>query len=292
MFQSMGGDAMIGQSTINVKSGGTGRLSTSFAALMFLAFILALSSVIELLPVAALTGVLFMVVVYTFDWSCIGLISGLELRLGRAGDAEAKAQASKARSMSIGCNGGRARWQDSLLIIMVSVVTVFTNLAYAVISGVFLAALLYAWDTSQMIVVETKLSDDGSEKTYAVSGPFFFASDRAFKNYFTTSADPDVIVIDCTRAVMLDYSAIAALSTLGARYSSLGKVCKVKVEGAVSIRLVNLVGRHLSGNVLLEVVGSDEHVVSFTPTEPLGQPPKTKMAQSSSPQVHPAPHQM
>lgn len=265
MFQSMGGDAMIGQSTINVKSGGTGRLSTSFAALMFFAFILALSDVVELLPTAALTGVLFMVVIYTFDWSCLGLMSGLELRLGRAGDDEAKAQAAKARAIK--CNSGRSRWQDSMLILLVSGVTVATNLAVAVISGVFLAALLYAWDTSQLIKVETKLSEDGKEKTYVVSGPFFFASDRAFKNYFTTSADPDVVIIDCTRADMLDYSPIAALSTLGARYSSLGKTCKVKVGGAASIQLVNLVGRHLSANVLVEIVGGDEHVVLISPQE-------------------------
>jgi SulP family sulfate permease len=258
MFQSMGGDAMIGQSTINVKSGGTGRLSTSFAAVMFLIFILALSSVIELLPIAALTGVLFMVVIYTFDWSCLGLMSGVELRLGRAGTPEAKAAAAAARSR-IQCTGGRSRWQDSFLIIMVTLVTVLTNLAYAVILGVITAALLHAWDTSTHIDVKTSLSANGATKTYTVTGPLFFASDRAFKNYFATKADPPNIIVDCTGAVLYDYSAIAALGSLGQRYADLNKQCTIKIQGEVSSKLVKLMGRHLQ-NVKVEEVDAPQNV--------------------------------
>ena len=250
MFQSMGGDAMIGQSTINVKSGGIGRLSTTFAAIMFLFFILALSSIIELLPVAALTGVLFMVVIYTFDWSCLGLMSGLELRAGRGGGVEGEEAAAKARASK----AGRARWQDSLLIVLVTVITVWTNLAYAVIIGVLVAAILYAWDTSTMITVVSSMSADGDTKTYTVCGPFFFASDRAFKNYFTTSADPQNIIIDCTHAVLHDFSAIAALNSLGERYSTQGKVCTVIIQGKQSEDLVDLLGRRLQ-NVTVEIAG-------------------------------------
>ena len=252
MFQSMGGDAMIGQSTINVKSGGVGRLSTTFAAIMFLFFILALSTVIELLPVAALTGVLFMVVIYTFDWSCIGLISGLELKVGRANDEEAIKEAAKVRMLK----SGRCRWQDSLLIVMVTVVTVWTNLAIAVIIGVVIASILHAWDTSDHLKVTTSTDASGCTKTYAVTGPFFFASDRAFKNYFTTSADPQNVVIDCTSAILHDYSAIAALNSLGERYASQDppKSCLVKISGGTSADLVALHGRKLR-NVDIEIEG-------------------------------------
>ncbi len=253
MFQSMGGDAMIGQSTINVKSGGVGRLSTTFAAIMFLFFILALSTVIELLPVAALTGVLFMVVIYTFDWSCLGLMSGLELRVGRSGDEEAMEEAAKVRSMK----AGRCRWQDSLLIVMVTVVTVWTNLAIAVIIGVIVAALLHAWDTSDHLKVITSTDKGSRTKTYFVSGPFFFASDRAFKNYFTTSADPQNVVIDCTSAILHDYSAIAALNSLGERYAAQDKVCIVKIQDETSKNLIDLHGRKLK-NVSVEVLGETD----------------------------------
>lgn len=237
MFQSMGGDAMIGQSTINVKSGGIGRLSTTFASIMFFIFILALSSVIELVPVAALTGVLFMVVIYTFDWSCLQLMTGDIPELLKTG----KITPAGARN--------RCRWQDSLLIILVTVVTVLTNLAIAVTFGVVVAALLYAWDTSTALTLET--SERNGVKTYEFSGPLFFASDRAFKNYFVVGEDPDEVLIDLRKAILRDYSAVAALNSLGARYAAAGKKLRVAIAGAESTKLVALFGNRLK-NVELE----------------------------------------
>lgn len=233
MFQSMGGDAMIGQSTINVKSGGTGRLSTTFASVMFLIFIVAASSVIELVPVAALTGVLFMVVIYTFDWSCLGLMSG-DLRA-----------AWKDRSFKK-LPGSRCRLQDSFLIILVSVVTVLTNLAIAVVIGVILAALMHSWqDSTTLRLIRTQDHDD--ERVYVFEGPLFFASDRAFKNFFDVANDPPRVVIDLTSVHLKDYSALAALNSLVERYKEQDKTLAVRTLSSSNGTIVELFGARLSG---------------------------------------------
>jgi MFS superfamily sulfate permease-like transporter len=257
---ALGGDAMIGQSTINVQSGGIGRLSTTFASLMFLAFILALSSVIEAMPIAALTGILFMVVINTFDWSCLGLMSGVDMRLTfgcgevRKDKVEPEEQEPpvSAAVASLRTTNGRARVQDSALIVLVTVVTVWTDLAIAVILGVIVAALLYAWESSADLEVEVETAPDNQTKTYTALGPLFFSSDRAFKNYFTISADPPTVIIDLRLCTMRDYSALAAVNAIGLRYSSLKKTCVVKVGGEGNLRLLRLFGRRLQ-NVRLEV---------------------------------------
>ncbi|KAK3288805.1 hypothetical protein CYMTET_3732 [Cymbomonas tetramitiformis] len=151
IFSSMGGDAMIGQSTINVKSGGIGRLSTTFAALMFWFFILAASSVIELVPISALVGVLFMVVIYTFDWSCLPLMAGERAsRLLYTADPAAPCFVVRQKFHQ---PKGRAPASDSFLIVLVTVVTVLTNLAYAVIAGVLVACVMFSWKFSDRLQV-------------------------------------------------------------------------------------------------------------------------------------------
>lgn len=271
---SLGGDAMIGQSTINVQSGGVGRLSTTFASLMFLAFILALSSVIEAMPIAALTGILFMVVINTFDWSCLPLMTGIncnkaticyggakkdevdEVERAQAQEREKQAVTVSPEVASLEETNGRARVQDSALIVLVTVVTVWTDLAIAVILGVVVAALLYAWESSADLHVDMTASPDGQTKTYTAIGPLFFSSDRAFKNYFTISADPPTVIIDLRLCTMRDYSALAAVNAIGLRYHSLKKKCVVKVAGEGNLRLLKLFGRRLQ-NVQLEVEKMD-----------------------------------
>lgn len=120
-----------------------------------------------------------------------------------------------------------------------------------------MAALLHAWDTSTDLTVTTSEDAGSCTKTYTVKGPFFFASDRAFKNYFTTSADPQNVIIDCTGAILHDYSAIAALNSLGERYTAQDKNCLVKIKEETSVNLVNMVGRRLK-NVNVEIVGDNE----------------------------------
>jgi len=266
---------MIGQSTINVQSGGIGRLSTTFASLMFFAFILALSSAIEAMPIAALTGILFMVVLNTFDWSCLGLMSGIEWKLtfgSRSAAGKATVEPAPITHADVTATtrerSGRARWQDSLLIILVTVVTVWTDLAIAVILGVIVAALMHVWESSGDLRVVTTTSSDGQTKTYAATGPLFFSSDRAFKNYFTISADPPTVIIDMRFCTMHDYSALAAINALGLRYDALGKICVVKIAGAANLRLLRLFGRRLR-HVRLEVDAGDEEDIPDPAITPL-----------------------
>ena len=228
MFQSMGGDAMIGQSTINVKSGGIGRLSTTFAAVMFLIFIVAASSVIELVPIAALTGVLFMVVIYTFDWTSLTLMAG-DLR-----------DAIMRKAVPV----ARCRWQDSLLIVLVTGVTVATNLAIAVVLGVILASLFYAWENSVTLKCRTRVGTDG-EKVYEFDGPLYFASDRAFKCNFLIAEDPESVVADLTRVPIKDYSGLAALKSLAGRYADAEKKFVVRLRRAENAFIVDLLGKKM-----------------------------------------------
>ncbi|XRB04866.1 sulfate permease [Pycnococcus provasolii] len=240
MFQSMGGDAMIGQSTINVKSGGIGRLSTTFASVMFLIFIVAASSVIELVPIAALTGVLFMVVIYTFDWTSLTLMVG-DLR---------EALSSKASPKM------RCRWQDSLLIILVTGVTVATNLAIAVVLGVIVAALFYAWENSTSLSCRTYIGSAG-EKVYEFAGPLYFASDRGFKCNFLIAKDPAEVVADLTRVQIKDYSGLAALNSLGGRYTDMEKKLTVRLTRRDNAFIIDLLGKRLE-NVVLDWVDDGE----------------------------------
>ena len=122
----------------------------------------------------------------------------------------------------------------------------------AVILGVILAALLFAWESSAELRVEVETSPDAQTKTYTAFGPLFFSSDRAFKNYFTISADPPTVIIDLRLCSMRDYSALAAVNAIGLRYASLKKTCVVKVGGEGNLRLLRLFGRRLQ-NVRLEV---------------------------------------
>mmetsp|Transcript_43007 Transcript_43007/g.97249 ORF Transcript_43007/g.97249 Transcript_43007/m.97249 type:complete len:610 (+) Transcript_43007:509-2338(+) len=333
MFQSMGGDAMIGQSTINVKSGGIGRLSTTFAAVMFFAFILVLSTVIELVPISALTGILFMVVIYTFDWSCLPLMIGVDveralgdltgkpkepdtpksrdstepgtpksrdlleeakseyeiedfsasstmlidsirsiepIRNGRASEAvrhrqnrpskdplSALASIEEGNSSNWKKAPGKARWEDSFIICLVTLVTVFTNLAVAVIVGVIISALFFAWEIGADINV-TSTIDGSNIKTYTVTGPLFFASDRAFKNHFSSVVqDPPQVFIDLTGSSLRDLSALAALAWLGKKYSAAGKACTIRVASDRDLKLIKMFGRRLGSSDVVYVSGSE-----------------------------------
>jgi len=190
-FGGMGGCAMIGQSMININSGGRGRLSGITAALVLLAFILFGSSLIEIVPLAALVGVMFMVVLGTFEWSSLRLI-------------------------------GKIPATDMFIIVLVSAVTVFTDLAIAVIVGVIVSALVFAWKHAQHILVDTYIDDNGC-KVYDLRGPIFFGSVSNFKELFDIDNDPEHVVIEFKRSRVSDHSALEALDNLAERYQQAGK---------------------------------------------------------------------
>ncbi len=195
MCGGMGGCAMIGQTMINLSSGGRGRLSGIVAGVMILLYILFLSPLIELIPLAALVGVMFVVAQQTFAWASLRVL-------------------------------GKVPLNDVLVIIAVTIITVLTDLAVAVSCGIVIAALNFAWQHARDLHAETHLQADGS-KLYLPWGTLFFASTTQFLNQFDTANDPEHVTIDCRHLSFVDYSAIAALMTLRERYTKAGKHLRV-----------------------------------------------------------------
>ena len=217
-FGGMGGCAMIGQSIININSGGRGRLSGITAALFLLIFIVFASSLIEMIPLAALIGVMFMVVVGTFAWSSLRILHKIPLT-------------------------------DALVLVLVSAVTVFTDLAIAVAVGVIVSALVFAWQNARRIYSDISIDDDGI-KTYRLNGPLFFGSVRSFHDQFTPGEDPDEVVIDFRGSRVCDHSGLEAVSNLTERYLDQGKKLRLKHLSAECRTLLKNAGSMIEVNVI------------------------------------------
>ncbi len=195
-FGGMGGCAMIGQSIINIKGGGRTRLSGIVAALALLAFILFASGLIEQVPIAALVGVMFMVVIGTFAWSSFRIMNKIPKT-------------------------------DVFVLILVSGLTVLFDLAIAVISGVIVSALVFSWENAKRIRARKRMKDDGT-KVYEIWGPLFFGSISAFNEKFDVKNDPDKVEIDFVESRVSDHSAIEAIFNLVNKYEAEGKHVKLK----------------------------------------------------------------
>ena len=196
LFGGMGGCAMIGQSIINIKSGGRNRLSGIVAALTLLAFILFASSLIEQVPIAALVGVMFMVVVGTFAWSSFRILNKIPL-------------------------------SDALVLISVSMLTVIFDLAVAVIAGIIISALVFAWENAKRIRARKHFLDDGT-KVYKIWGPLFFGSIQEFKSKFDVNDDPKNVRIDFMESRVSDHSALEALYQMVDKYEAAGKTLTIQ----------------------------------------------------------------
>jgi sulfate permease, SulP family len=197
-FGGMGGCAMIGQSMINVKSGGRTRLSGISAALFLLAFILVGSSLIEQIPLAALVGVMFMVVIGTFAWNSLRIMTRIPLT-------------------------------DALVIVLVTTVTVFYDLATAVVVGVIVSALAYAWNNARRIrIIERDSVRTPGAHVYEIEGPLFFGSTDGFAELFHPETDPDVVIVDFMRSRVVDQSALQAIEDLAAKYEAHGKTLRLR----------------------------------------------------------------
>jgi SulP family sulfate permease len=212
-FGGMGGCAMIGQSMINVNSGGRTRISGICAALFLLSFILYGSFIIELIPLAALVGVMFMVVIGTFAWNSLRLL----FVVPRA---------------------------DALVIILVTVVTVLEDLAIAVIVGVIVSALVYAWNAAARIhaVVRPSITEKGA-RVYEIEGPLFFGSAVSFTELFVPSNDPDTIILDFMKSRVVDQSALQAIEAIAEKYETLGKRVLLRHLSIECHRLLNKSGQ-------------------------------------------------
>lgn len=191
LFGGMGGCAMIGQSMINVNNGALRRLSGIATALFLISFILFASRWIEMIPLAALIGVMFVVAEKTFEWGTLNLF-------------------------------GKVPKQDVFVGLLVGGITVIADLAIAVIVGVIVSALVFAWEHAKQIRVKSYLDAQGW-KVYELDGTLFFASIAAFQELFTPHDDPQDVVIDFGRARVTDHSALAAIDALALRYRHAGK---------------------------------------------------------------------
>lgn len=217
-FSGMGGCAMIGQSLINISSGARARLSGIIASVMLLTFIMFGSSLIEKIPMAALTGVMIMVSIGTFEWASLKTF-------------------------------GKMPNHDLLVMVLVTLITVFLhNLALAVLIGVIISALVFAWENAKRIRAR-KYTDENNVKHYEISGPLFFGSIRAFNEKFDIQNDPNEVIIDFRESRVVDMSAIDALNKLTERYKNAGKKlhlrhlsddCKLLLKNADEIIDVNL----------------------------------------------------
>jgi sulfate permease, SulP family len=217
-FGGMGGCAMIGQSMINVNSGGRGRASGITAALALLAFILFGSQLIEQIPIAALVGVMFIVVIGTFEWSSFRVLR----QVPRA---------------------------DAFVIVLVSAVTVATDLAIAVIIGVIVSALVFAWQHAKHVQVKRMIRENG-DIVYEVYGPLFFGSVTNFLSQFDIERDDHEIYINFKHSRVADHSAIEAIDTLAERYLVSGKKIHLKYLSAECRQLLIKAGDLVEVNVI------------------------------------------
>jgi SulP family sulfate permease len=218
LFGGMGGCAMIGQSMINVNSGGRKRLSGVAAALFLLMFILFASPLIERIPMAALVGVMFVVVLATFEWSSLRIM-------------------------------GKIPVTDAFVLILVSAVTVFTDLAIAVVVGVIVSALAFAWEHAKHINSKTYDDEQGS-RVHELNGPLFFGSVKNFLELFNPEEDPDDVVIEFQNSRVADHSAIEAIDTLAERYIKAGKTLHLRHLSEECRQLLKKAGNLVEVNVM------------------------------------------
>ena len=198
LFGGMGGCAMIGQSIINVESGGRGRLSGAMAAVALLGFILFGAPLIEQIPIAALVGVMFMVVVGTFAWSSFRIIRKIPVA-------------------------------DAFVLIAVSAITVWQDLAIAVIAGVLISAVVFSWQNATMIRARKRIKEDGT-KVYEIWGPLFFGSIQNFNSKFDIRTDPKKVEIDFMESKVTDHSSMEAVSNIAEKY----------VDAGIDLKLIHL----------------------------------------------------
>ncbi|WP_209598169.1 SulP family inorganic anion transporter [Ruegeria sp. HKCCSP351] len=211
-FGGMGGCAMIGQSMINVKSGGRTRIAGIAAALFLLTFILFASPLIEQIPLAALVGVMFMVVIGTFAWNSFKILRKVPLT-------------------------------DAFVIVLVTVVTVMEDLAVAVVVGVIVSALAYAWNNAKRIHAVTRDSaTEKGAKVYEIQGPLFFGSSDGFIELFDVPNDPETVIVDFAESRVVDQSALQAIENIAAKYEAAGKRVMLRHLSRDCHKLLNKAG--------------------------------------------------
>lgn len=219
VFSGMGGCAMIGQSLINTSNGARARLSGIVASVMLLVFIMFGASFIEKMPMAALTGLMIMVSIGTFEWASLRTFNKMPK-------------------------------SDVLVMVLVTLVTIFLhNLALAVLVGVVISALVFSWDNAKRIRARKSVDEKGV-KHYEIYGPLFFGSVTAFNEKFDVQNDPTEVVIDFKESRVVDMSAIEALNKITERYVRVGKKVHLKHLSADCLALLRNADALIEVNVM------------------------------------------
>ncbi len=193
-FGGMAGCAMIGQSVINYTSGGRGRLSGATAAILLLLFVVSLSGLISKIPLAVLVGIMFMVSIATFEWASFDRLK-------------------------------RMPKEDAFILLTVTIITIFADLAIAVIVGVIISALIFAWQHAK-VYFTTKMEDN--KKIYIFEGPLFFGSVTEFLDSFDVENDPDEVVMDFKKVRVMDSSGVEAIDKITKKYKEAGKKLTIR----------------------------------------------------------------
>ncbi len=219
IFSGMGGCAMIGQSLINISNGARARLSGIVASVVLLLFVMVGANWIERLPMAALTGLMIMVALGTFEWASLKTITKMP------------------------------RSDIFVMIVVTAVTAVLHNLALAVVIGVVISALVFSWDNAKRIRARKSVDAEGV-KHYELYGPLFFGSVGVFNEKFDVQGDPDQVIIDFCESRVVDMSAIEALNKLTERYSRLGKKVQLRHLSPDCRKLLKNADRIIQVNVL------------------------------------------
>lgn len=218
-FSGMGGCAMIGQTLINISNGARARLSGIVAAVMLLVFVMFGSGLIEMVPMAALTGLMIMVAIGTFEWASLKVFNKMPK-------------------------------SDVLVMVLVTLITVFIhNLALAVLIGVIISALVFAWENAKRIRARKHIDDQGV-KHYEIYGPLFFGSVMAFGEKFDVANDPDEVIIDFKESRVVDMSAIEALNKITSRYQQNGKKVHLRHLSKDCLRLLDNADKLIDVNII------------------------------------------
>lgn len=217
VFKGMGGCALVGESLINIGSGGRGRMSGVIAALALLTFILVGAPLIDRIPIAALTGVMFVVVIATFEWTTFKTI-------------------------------GKVPLSDGLVVVAVTAITVWHDLAVAVISGVILSALVFAWKSAKHVRLSV-VEEAAGKRVYRLEGLLYFGSVRDFAEKFDPANDPPSVVLDFHEARVCDLSGLEAIKSLAGRYTKLGKRLELRHLSPDCRRMLDRAGDLISVEV-------------------------------------------
>jgi SulP family sulfate permease len=219
LFSGMGGCAMIGQSLINISAGARTRISGLVASIMLLIFVMYGAPYIEQMPMAALTGLMIMVAIGTFEWASVRAI-------------------------------GRMPFHDNLVGFLVAGITVLLhNLALAVLIGVIISALVFAWENAKRIRARKYLDDEGV-KHYEIYGPLFFGSVQAFGEKFDVEGDPENVIIDFRESRVSDMSGIEALNRITERYARQGKKIRLRHLSPDCLRLLKNAERIIDVDII------------------------------------------